>query len=106
VPVDALSDVAQMTTGSHHTCARTRGGSLWCWGTNDAGQLGHGSTIDRLLPAPVSIGPVLELATGAVSGHQCARKADGSVLCWGSNARGQLGDGTTVDRSTPVVTRL
>jgi alpha-tubulin suppressor-like RCC1 family protein len=73
-----------------------------CWGINAAGQLGDGTTTTRLTPVPV-----LSLGTGAAtvatgSGYTCALRASGAVACWGFNAFGQLGDGTTVDRSTPA----
>jgi|GEM_PF-3865750 len=50
-------------------------------------------------PSPVAVAPAVDL--GAGDGHTCARFAGGAVLCWGSNAFGQPGDGTTVSRARP-----
>src|SRR5207253_335143 len=76
-------------------------GTVWCWGRNDEGQLGDGTTLGR--PAPVQVAGI----TGAlaVSGgyhHTCALLSDGTVQCWGRNLEGQLGDGTTTSSATPV----
>src|SRR5262249_43071343 len=78
------------------------GGAVECWGANDSGQLGDNSTTQR--PAPVDVsglaGGVVALATGAA--HSCALTVAGGVKCWGLNANGQGGDGTTTQRLTPV----
>lgn len=85
-----------------HRCAITRAGGLLCWGRNGRGQLGDGTTRDRAVP-----GAVGGLTTGVIAvitgeGHTCALTAGGGVKCWGDNTDGQLGDGTTVPRLTPV----
>jgi alpha-tubulin suppressor-like RCC1 family protein len=100
-PVQGLPIVLEVRGGTRHTCAHdeTR---TWCWGDNSAGAIGDGTRTGR--PTPVALGsvpPIMQLALG--NGHSCALVAsDGSVLCWGSNGGGQLGDGTTIDRLTPV----
>lgn len=73
-----------------------------CWGLNDRGQLGDGTTIPRFLPVNVSglADGVVALAAGA--NHACALTRDGSVKCWGDNGSGQLGDGTTTQGLIPV----
>ncbi|MBX3012878.1 MAG: hypothetical protein KF832_15290 [Caldilineaceae bacterium] len=95
--------VIALTAGASHTCALLQTGTLQCWGANANGQLGDGTTTARTLPTPVSglAGAVQGLAAG--SEHTCAILSDGRLQCWGDNARGQLGDGTREDRSTPTL---
>jgi hypothetical protein len=76
--------------GGDSTCLRTSAGEVWCWGANDRGQLGDGTTIDRLNPVQVR---ALPNATAIALGdrHACARTSDRRVFCWGDNTRRQLG---------------
>jgi alpha-tubulin suppressor-like RCC1 family protein len=104
VQVAALgSNVLDVVAGGNHTCARKTDGTLWCWGENDHGELGNGTTDGQTCPSgsacqssPVQVtalgANVVEVAAGY--NHTCARKSDGTLWCWGSNANGQLGDGT------------
>jgi len=102
-PVEGLTgEVTAIALGRAHSCA-VAGGVTRCWGANDRGQLGDGSTAARSTPAPVRgiSGDVTALAAGG--DHTCAL-AGGKVVCWGANGRGQLGDGTAEDRLEAVVT--
>ncbi len=74
---------------------------VYCWDRNASGQLGDGTTEDRLTPIAVS-GLTGAVAIAAGSAHTCAVLANGSARCWGNNDNGQLGNGTTTDRLTPV----
>ncbi len=96
------SGVAAVTAGDYHSCARTTAGAAACWGGNGSGQLGDGTYANRLSPVGVSglATGVADMAAGA--DHTCALTAAGGVLCWGANAGGQLGDGTTTLRLAPV----
>lgn len=88
--------------GDAHSCALLTTGGVECWGYNAFGQLGDGTTTDRLSPTPVSglSSGVLDISLG--DSHTCALLATGDVKCWGENGNRQLGDGTTTDRLTPV----
>jgi hypothetical protein len=91
-----------VSAGDFHTCAVAPDGRAYCWGRNESGQLGDGSNAPRLLPSPVAGG--LRFASVSAQGgfHSCGLTAEGRAYCWGDNAAGQLGDGTTVRRSAPV----
>ncbi|KAJ1465945.1 regulator of chromosome condensation 1/beta-lactamase-inhibitor protein II, partial [Baffinella frigidus] len=88
--------------GTSHSCALLATGSIECWGNNNRAQLGEGTTTNRLTPVAVTGlgGSVVSMAVGFC--HACAVLAAGSVECWGYNHQGQLGDGTTINRNTPV----
>lgn len=96
------STVAEVSAGDLFACARKTDGTVWCWGTNDSGQLGDGTTADHFTPAQVTSLGATVAEISANGRHACARKFDGSLWCWGSNAGGELGDNTVVDRPTPV----
>ncbi len=105
LPVDVSglsSGIKKIVAGSEHACALTTGGAVKCWGENLSGQLGDGSNTDRHTPANVTglSSGVIALAAGG--SHTCAVMNDGSVLCWGANQSGQLGDGSNDNHNTPV----
>ena len=95
-----------IATGQYHTCALLDDGSVSCWGYNTNGQLGGGTTTERNTPTQTSSLGTDRTAVVITAGafHTCAILDDGSVSCWGNNGDGQLGDGTTTDRSTPTPT--
>lgn len=96
------SGVLSVALGAAHTCALSAGGAVSCWGRNESGQLGDGTTTDRSGPvAVVGLASAVQ-AVASWEDHTCALTTDGAVMCWGNNESGQLGDGTNTNRSTPV----
>lgn len=83
-----------------HTCALTETGVPYCWGWNGAGQVGDGTTADRL--SPVAVQGNLRLSAIALGGSATCGMRGNAVWCWGSNFVGQLGNGTLVNSSVPV----
>jgi alpha-tubulin suppressor-like RCC1 family protein len=92
-----------VSIGNFHTCVVTNQGSVECVGYNASGQLGNGSN---------SLGATTTwqeaLTTGAVAvacgdSHTCALMSDEKVYCWGNNNDGEIGDGTYINRDSPVV---
>lgn len=98
--------VAHVALGYQHSCALMAAGQVYCWGQNYNGQLGQGvggqEVTFSVLPRRVEglDGPVEQLVVGG--NHSCALVAGGRVSCWGDNRRGQLGDGSDIERATPV----
>jgi alpha-tubulin suppressor-like RCC1 family protein len=83
------SDVMAVATGGGHTCAIKLGGFLWCWGRNNYGQLGIGSTTDKLTPTVVPAETFTTITLGP--NFSCGIRTSGAVACWGLNSSGQVG---------------
>lgn len=97
-----LDGVVEVAAGGRHSCALLADGSVRCWGANDRGQLGDGSsTAKSFEPVPV-VGLQDAVAITAGGEHSCALLADGTARCWGANAYGQLGDGSRQLSRSPV----
>ena len=94
----------QIAASQFHTCALLTGGTVACWGYNGEGHIGDGTTTNR--PSPTSTLPLGAAATQISVGqhHTCALLTGGTVKCWGNNAYGQIGDGTTTGRLSPTST--
>ncbi len=96
VQVRGLSDVVRLGIGSfaRTSCALLRDGTARCWGANDLGQVGDGTTTDRPEPRVVDgLSDLVDLEVSWTAG--CAARRDGRVTCWGRNNSGQRGNGTT-----------
>ncbi|MDF2257433.1 RCC1 domain-containing protein [Streptantibioticus ferralitis] len=96
-----------VSAGSAYSLSLTSAGSVLSWGWNYYGQLGNGTTTDSTTPVTVSL-PSGTTATAISAGnyHGLAVTNSGSVLAWGYNTYGQLGNGTTTDSTTPVTVSL
>jgi alpha-tubulin suppressor-like RCC1 family protein len=93
-----------VTAGASHTCALTKDGHAYCWGSNINGSLGNGSTDASNVPVPVA-GAITFTSIVAGSTHTCALTKAGAAYCWGSNFFGESGIGSTslmVATPTPV----
>ena len=95
------------TVGNEHSCAfqNKLGTRLWCWGNNNNGQLGDGSTADRQLPTPIEA-DYSAVTVGEI--HSCHIRVDSALFCWGNNGFGELGIGSfggTVNSPTQVGTQ-
>jgi alpha-tubulin suppressor-like RCC1 family protein len=88
--------VASLEAGGLHNCGLLVGGDVQCWGRNDAGQLGDGTTTNHPTPVTVEgLSNIVALAAGSVS--NCAITSGHGLKCWGNNEFGGLGDGTAGD---------
>jgi len=102
----------EIDVGLEHTCALLIDGQVRCWGRNANGQLGRAVTSDRET-APVTVfsdqagtvalANIVQIAVG--DNHACALRSDGNVLCWGENARGQLGTNNRTNRNYAVLSQ-
>lgn len=107
VPVASSLSFERVTTGGSYACAETTTNRVYCWGVNTDGELGDGTTTMRLVPVTVVGGRFFDQASASLTyypngGHTCGKTSTGAAYCWGSNAQGQLGDGTTTRRLAPV----
>ena len=99
-----IATADRISSGWNHTCARSNAfGSreVICWGNNDSGQLGDGSTTTSNTPVEV---PAYTTVAGVTAGgsHSCVVLDSGTAHCWGANYSGQLGNNSTVDSAVPV----
>lgn len=101
---DRQQAVASLFMGNEHGCAIERIGRALCWGFNQWGEVGDGTTMRRPSPT-VTIGLDRPIHLSAGYQHACAVRLDRTVGCWGRNDRGQVGDGTTMTRLGAISAR-
>lgn len=89
-PVSDIRDAVAIAAGESHNCVIRIGGSVSCWGANDYGQLGNGTSVPSAVPVKVE-GITDATAITAGNWHTCALHEDGSISCWGANDLDQLG---------------
>jgi len=102
VQVGALTNWSQVATlgGGLSTAAIKDDGTLWTWGNNSQGRLGHNNT--TYLSSPVQVGALTDWYQISAHRSMAAIKTDGTLWAWGPNASGQIGDGTRTNRLSPV----
>jgi alpha-tubulin suppressor-like RCC1 family protein len=96
-----------LSAGGYHTIATQTDGTLWAWGDNTLGEIGNGATIVpnqiQVVSTPAQIGIATTWRTlSAGRQYSVAIQTNGTLWAWGSNAYGQLGEGTNVDKSVPT----
>ncbi|WP_145830878.1 RCC1 domain-containing protein [Actinoplanes teichomyceticus] len=94
----------QLAAGDFHTCGISAAGT-YCWGQNTYAALGDGGVADRTTPVRVRTPPGVVFTRLAAGGSHTCGISDAGTYCWGSGTDGQLGDGGTADRRTPVRVR-
>jgi alpha-tubulin suppressor-like RCC1 family protein len=102
VPIEprGITDATEVTAGENHTCALLSTGHIECWGDNEDGELGDGTTTISE-PTPVAVKGITDATQVAASGeHTCALLSTGHVDCWGDNEYGDLGDGASTGPET------
>ena len=102
--VDFPGNGVAIGAGDTYSCALDMAGAVWCWGHNDHGQLGGGTTDNRNASQVPGVANAKQIAIGTA--HACALLGDGSVTCWGQNQKGELGDGQTTDHAPMVIPTL
>ena len=99
-------DIIQAAAGMYYTCALRASGEVLCWGGNAAGVLGDGTFENHAFPLPVAgLTDAVEIEAGTGQpdwSATCARRASGTLACWGSGVLGQLGNGSEEDQPVPV----
>ncbi|MBA3074037.1 MAG: hypothetical protein FP831_10600, partial [Anaerolineae bacterium] len=104
--VEGLDGIVSLSAGSKHTCALDANGDVWCWGENADGQLGSGTIENSSVPTKVTGLPAkVQMVTGG-NNFTCSLLMNQEVWCWGDNTYGQLNDGTLIDQSAPVKSKL
>ena len=102
VAVRGALEFRQVSAGTDHFCGITANHRAYCWGGNSSGQVGDGTTEDRMTPVAVAGGRRFRVVDAGFF-HTCALTyPDNQAYCWGSNFRGKLGDDSVMDRTSPA----
>ena len=98
VTINVGGTVTSIGQGLQHVCVLLDDGTVKCWGQNNYGQVGDGSTTNRNSPQTINVGgTVLKLAVGGYT--TCVWLTSGTMKCWGYNSHGETGDGSTSHRA-------
>ncbi len=109
--VAGVVDAVELSSSANASCVRDKAGAVFCWGIDNAGQLGRAGDATcayggpcSMKPAAVPIPPAVQVSVG--EGYACARLFDGSLRCWGDNAYGELGEGAPSDGPHPAPVKV
>ena len=100
--ISSSTDWCKVSAGGQKVLAVKTSGQLWSWGNNNCGHLGDGTTVSRCSPVREISSSADWCQVSAGECHSAAIKTTGQIWAWGSNNCGQLGDGTTVSKCSPV----
>lgn len=103
VLISSITSAAQIEIDDYHACVLQNDGQVQCWGNNNVGQAGIGTT-GNVIDTPTlvhDLSSVKQISLGL--GHTCALLSSGQVKCWGMGGQGQLGQGVSMDSSLPVL---
>ncbi len=100
-----LESGAEVAIGDRHFCFRSFEGAVFCWGDNEQGQVGDGTTMFRGRAVPVPL-PAAAVSIAAVFNRSCAALQDGRVFCWGSSSEGDLIPGEPAGSTYPTPTEV
>jgi len=101
-PVPGLTNVIALAAGSQHSAALTGDGRVFVWGSNQYGQLGNGTSDTSSHPTPTEVPGLAASSIASANFTVLARKPDGTVVAWGQNNNGQVGNGTTTTVLSPT----
>lgn len=101
VRVAASMPFESVLAGYYQSCGLTEDGRMYCWGRNDAGQIGDGSTSHRFTPVPVA-GDLVFRTLAVGDAFVCGVTDGDATFCWGSNRNGEIGDPDRLPATTPV----
>ena len=102
IKIGAENDWVSIAAGASHSFGSKSDGTVWAWGYNSEGQLGDGTTLLKTDPIQTSVILKDWLILSGGDNHSVGLKLDGKLWSWGDNSFGQLGDGTIIQRKSPV----
>jgi alpha-tubulin suppressor-like RCC1 family protein len=100
--IGGFTDWCQVSAGTAHAVAVRTNGTAWAWGSASLGRLGDGTQTTKCSPVSVIGGFTDWCQVSAGRYHTAAIRTNGTAWSWGHNGQGRLGDGTTVDKCSPV----
>ena len=102
VPILTETKFKQISAGGYHCIAQDEEGKLWVWGDNEYGQLGTGTTIKQLQPTKIELDIKFKEISSSNYCHSLAIDEEENLWAWGNNECGQLGDGTMINKTSPI----